>query len=175
MPPIANLSHYSSKPIESVRSTIQTGTHKQEGLRAQEKPYGLWLSVDGDDDWASWCHDEGFACGDKYHYRIHLARPQSILWISDALELHVFSECYEKRVDLSGYNAGKHRYIDWPAVAKNHTGIVIAPYQWSCSMLEDMFWYYSWDCASGCVWDADVIDRVELLGKKQIAREKEDR
>jgi hypothetical protein len=25
-----------------------------------------------------------------------------------------------------------------------------------------LMWYYGWDCASGCIWDTSVIERVTL-------------
>ena len=54
----------------------------------------------------------------------------------------------------------RDRYIDWPAVATDYPGLIIAPYQWSCRMSEFTRWYYGWDCASGCIWNADAIARV---------------
>jgi hypothetical protein len=158
-----NLSHYTAEPLLAVRSMPQPGT--QPGWGAQPKPHGLWLSVDGEDDWAAWCESEHFACGDKYHYRIYLARPESVLRIDTALDLRVFTERYGSDMP---YPYRKGNYIDWPRVAQEHAGIVIAPYQWSCRLADDTFWYYSWDCASGCIWDADIIDRVELVGRKLI-------
>lgn len=158
------LSHYTEKPIKILRSTEQPG--RQHGWAAQPKPHGLWVSVDGDDDWVSWCESENFATGDKHHYRIHLARPESILWATDALDVRCISERYDKPMNLSYVRRG--HYIDWQRIAAEYAGIVIAPYQWSCGLAEDTHWYYSWDCASGCIWDATAIDRIELLGVRSV-------
>jgi hypothetical protein len=49
--------------------------------------------------------------------------------------------------------------IDWGRVAEQYHGIVIAPYQWSLRL--DLMWYYGWDCASGCIWDTWIVERVE--------------
>jgi len=38
-----------------------------------------------------------------------------------------------------------------------------------------MFWYYSWDIASACIWDLNVIDNIELkhtLTKEEINQER---
>ena len=40
-------------------------------------------------------------------------------------------------------------------------GIIIAPYQWYCRMTVD--WYYTWDCASGCIWNLDAIESVNAV------------
>ncbi len=42
-------------------------------------------------------------------------------------------------------------------VAKLYQGIIIAPYCYSIRLDNDCFWYYPWDCASGCIWDATAI------------------
>ena len=53
-------------------------------------------------------------------------------------------------------------YIDWSSTYKNYDGIVIAPYQWNCRY-GDHIWYYTWDCASGCIWNIDAIEKIELI------------
>jgi len=51
-------------------------------------------------------------------------------------------------------------FIDWKKVAKEYNGIEIWPYQWKCGHDPKCFWYYSWDCASGCIWNARIIEKV---------------
>ncbi|QBI98814.1 hypothetical protein SEA_BOBBY_184 [Mycobacterium phage Bobby] len=50
-------------------------------------------------------------------------------------------------------------WIDWGKVAADYGGIIIAPYQWSRRM--DPHWYYTWDCASGCIWNLEAIESLE--------------
>ena len=52
---MTRLLHYSSKPITAVYSVSQGP-----GLEHHryDKPRGLWLSVEGEDDWRSWCEAE---------------------------------------------------------------------------------------------------------------------
>lgn len=52
-----------------------------------------------------------------------------------------------------------HDHINWPMVADRYQGIVIAPYLWSRRM-DGGLWYYGWDCASGCIWDAAAVASV---------------
>ncbi len=45
------LSHFSDEPIVAVHSVDQKWRYGEPS--EHEKPKGLWLSVDGEDDWAS--------------------------------------------------------------------------------------------------------------------------
>jgi hypothetical protein len=57
--------------------------------------------------------------------------------------------------------------IDWMRVAEKHEGILIAPYlgerltepnEFLESHKEEWWrWYYSWDCASGCIWNPNAV------------------
>lgn len=50
--------------------------------------------------------------------------------------------------------------VNWPLIATRWDGIIIAPYQWSCRYDDRTFWYYGWDCASGCIWNLHAITDV---------------
>jgi hypothetical protein len=147
------LSHFSSHPLGEIRSVAQgwKGEHRS----CYAKPKGLWVSVDGEQDWKEWCEAESFGIG-SIRYRVHLVDEPRLLILPTPLDLDVFTERYGR----------EHRwgqgfidtYIDWPSVAEEYSGIIIAPYQWARLELN---WYYPWDCASGCIWNADAIARVE--------------
>lgn len=66
----------------------------------------------------------------------------------------MFSQQYGQTPDWS-----KHYvyYIDWDRVASKHDGIIIAPYCWQQRLKDETFWYYSWDCASGCIWHPRAV------------------
>lgn len=150
------LSHYSRKPIEALRD----GDVSTE--RGAYKPTGFWLSVDGDQDWREWCQGESFGCGENLlHYRAHLAPGANILVLSKPHEVHLFTERYGH---AQRYLQGRLA-IDWPAVARKHDGLIIAPYQWDCRLDNRCHWYYGWDCASGVIWKARAIASIELLGE----------
>jgi hypothetical protein len=55
---------------------------------------------------------------------------------------------------------GRMSYIDWPRVAERFDGVIIAPYQWKHRL--ELMWYYGWDCASGCIWNARAVSCFEV-------------
>lgn len=61
------------------------------------------------------------------------------------------------------YNFGYHKYtnIDWVRVANDYGGIEIAPYIYEARRTIE--WYYTWDIASGCIWDDGVIRNIEKI------------
>lgn len=151
------LSHFTSEPITELVDVQQSRTHNF-------KPCGLWVSADGEDDWPSWCRDNNFGdCGKQLRYRVELKKHHNVLLIVHPLALRDFHKDYSKE---SPYGHG--REIDWPRVAERWGGIIIAPYQWSARMDFDMFWYYGWDCASGCIWSANEIESIYLTEEEEV-------
>lgn len=122
------------------------------------KPNGLWLSVDGPDDWPCWCHAEGFRLGAMAYRHVFELKPERadrVLHITDTLGVDMLTE------RLSKANAYGSRYdLDWPVLARKWSGIIIAPYQWRRRLDGGAQWYYGWDCASGCIWDVSAIRYV---------------
>lgn len=138
------LVHYSRKPLGALYSVAQPP--------ADFKPIGLWVSVDScADNWRAWCETESFnleclACATL----IELAPAANILRIADAAGIDAFTSAYVDRGTLLS-----HFEIDWRRIAKRYDGIIISPYIWSRHLKAK--WYYTWDCASGCIWNADAI------------------
>lgn len=125
------------------------------------KPAGFWVSVEGEDDWPAFCR-EGLPPGRCAHaYEVSLASAANILWLRTPEELDRFTESFgfvsefEARMGARWPHSQPSRSIDWQAVAGEYDGIIIPTYQWSRRNTLD--WYYTWDCASGCVWNLDVI------------------
>jgi hypothetical protein len=134
------LLHYSKEPLTEVRSCAQN-EHDD-----PSKPRGLWVSVEGPDDWKAWCHSE------EHHIdrllietEVVLASEARILRLSSAFGLDAFTKQYEHCAGM----------IDWAAVAREHQVIIIAPYCWERRL--ELICYYGWDCASGVIWDAAAI------------------
>lgn len=141
-----NLSHFTDAATLEVRSVEQRARYKM-------KPRGLWVSVDGPDDWPSWCASEQFRDTDSQNrFRVTLADDANILVIATAAELDAFDAEYGDAVNGL-------ELIEWTLVAARWQGIIIAPYQWA--RRNGKLWYYGWDCASGCIWDASAIASVE--------------
>jgi hypothetical protein len=120
------------------------------------KPKGLWVSVDGPDDWLSWCRQEHFAESTfKYRHVVTLFPEAHVLLLEDEDALDRFSkEFVQGDGRLSSFS------LDWVAVTKRWQGILIPRYLWSRRHDDACSWYYGWDCASGCIWDAAAIQSV---------------
>jgi hypothetical protein len=155
------LEHYSAEPmIWPPRDYAQT--YNEPGWGWPPKPRGLWVSVQGEDDWKSWCQGEEFniealaVCT-----RVILSPEANIKVIEGEAELLAFNREWGVDWDYGGRVSFSHRRIDWVELAKQYDGIVIAPYVWSCRLPMDRAserqqvsdWYYPWDCASGCIWN----------------------
>ena len=149
------LRHYAARPLERVESVYQwerspTGFHK---------PVGLWVSVENfGDGWKEWCEGENWGLDSLTHaHEITLADDAQILWLRCGRDIDAFHQAYS-----SGARWGA--YPDWTRVAGQYQGIIIAPYIWA-RRLEGAAsqWYYAWDCASGCIWDARAIVSISPL------------
>lgn len=147
-----NLSHYSPHPITELRAVIEQIPLERTFVW---KPRGLWVSVDGEYDWKEWCEGNGWHKPQPVHHRVILREIDSLLHLKDPVEILSFQDQYGFSDGITSYPA-----IDWARVAQDYPGIIIAPYQWSLRM--DLMWYYGWDCASGCIWDTSIIERLEI-------------
>lgn len=144
------LIHYSTKPLTKVRSRKNF-----EGAGAYKTP-GLWVSVEGDDDWPAWCKGEGFGLdGFTYATEVVLADDANVKHVSGATALDDFTEEFSVR-----QHGGPiwHRGLNWNAIRKRWRGLIIAPYCWERRLVTG--WYYSWNCASGVIWDAKAIKEL---------------
>jgi hypothetical protein len=145
------LTHYSARPLtlDRDRAYVQSAGNM--------KPAGLWLSVDGDDDWPTWCRGEEFRIESLTHLtQFRLVPDARVLWLSMPDEVVEFHGKY------AGELTREFLWIDWPRVAADWDGLVIAPYQWSLRFDPRVPWYYGWDCASGCVWNPAVLTVEDL-------------
>ena len=87
-------------------------------------------------------------------YRIVLDPAAKVLFIRTCDELDQFEAEYGGAKYGAKYGA-KIKFSrlgepDWGAVAARYDGIEIAPYVWERRL--EVWWYYGWDCASGCLW-----------------------
>lgn len=137
------LVHYSGEPLGEIRSVEQR--------KQRVKPKGLWVSVDepGGHGWKEYCDSVERLVGNFEHaYEVRLAEAANVLRLRGGDDIDRFAQEWKWRND---------GMIDWRAVAAKYQGIIIAPYSWS-HRLEAGIWYYGWDCASGCIWDARAIE-----------------
>jgi hypothetical protein len=147
------LIHYCSEKF-----TLKPREYNQKDLPYHAKPHGFWVSVEGIQDWKSWCEEEKYNLGNLLiSYEIVLKEDAKILHLNSAKEILSFSKKYKKE-------RAKHiSEINWNLVKSEYQGIIIAPYQWDCRFTLGTAWYYGWDCASGCIWDLTCIDEFKLI------------
>lgn len=138
------LHHYTKKPLGEIEAKrVQPVDHK---------PVGLWLSDDSGHGWRAWCESEmpNWIAGTR-RYAVEVD-PTRLLLVqgADALDaLHA---------EFGSAPAHKlFAVVDWQRVAERYDGVVITPYLWSRRLDRRASWYYSWDCASGCIWHPSAI------------------
>jgi hypothetical protein len=129
------------------------------------KPHGFWVSVDEPDEdgqawgWKQWCEAEQYEIQDlRYRHRVIVRDTERLLWIVGEAALLEFDREYGLDQPYPRW-----RQILWGQVAEDYAGIVIAPYVWEQRL--EMMWYYGWDCASGCIWDTSIIERIEVASE----------
>jgi len=163
---IVRLEHYTEKPFAFDRDRA----YKQEDANTFGKPKGLWVSVAGEDDWPSWCREESFSIGSLKHVAVvELDKSANLRVVSSESDLFEFHDQYAVRRDDDIFPqrdddifpSNKKRYwsLHWGKVAVDFDGLVIAPYLWSCRF-DGPQWYYTIDCASGCIWNLDAISEI---------------
>jgi hypothetical protein len=123
------------------------------------KPDGVWFDCGG--EWLAWIASEMPDWLGDYTYRMSFDSSK-VLHIDSPGMLDTFTQAY-RASERAGAMGGDSYYIDWPAVAKKYKGIEICPYIWERRMTRHTFWYYGWDCASGCIWDPCIIRRLERI------------
>jgi len=154
------------EPLEEAFTCTQEHPDDVSYYSAFIKPQGLWVSIDRDGQgWARWCREANFRVGELvYRNVITLRDPRALLWLRTPRALDALTEDYG--IDGNIFNSmplGHYRNwtraINWYAVARKYPGVIITPYMWQCRM--SLSWYYGWDCASGCIWDASQIIAIK--------------
>ena len=135
----------SSRDIKKIRS-----------IPSQEpgyKPTGLWYGIGT--SWIDWLQSEEPEWMKEKLYKIEINN--SVMRIRTKKEFVDFSKKYGILPSYLTTRDPKHVDIDWPAVAKTYTGIEINPYQHSMRLAYS--WYYTWDVASGCIWNVSAVKK----------------
>lgn len=158
-----NLIHYSDKPLGKLRRIKQPP-------QPDHKPRGLWVSVQGKDDWLHWCESERFDLHRLVNATQVVLKPDAeVLRLTNATQIEEFSDQYACGLEavLPQYEPPprfkSNNFLRWKEVAEKHQGIIIAPYCWALRMDQNTAWYYGWDCASGCIWDPAAIAQTKPL------------
>ena len=86
-----------------------------------------------------------------------LSKEANLLWLSSAADIDSFTAEYGWAPE---YINVSRIFVRWSRVAAAYQGMVIAPYIWERRLDHGASWYYAWDCASGCIWDARAIAHI---------------
>jgi len=160
------LKHYSTHPIREL--DLHKKPKSVELNPLWMKPRGLWVSIEDGYGWKDWCTSEEFNLfGLRFEHEVILKDKNNILYLNTPEEIINFSKLY-KDTDEVSLRLRREGYIDWSKVKRDYQGLIISPYQWSCRLEIETFWYYGWDCASGCLWDLDCIESFKLLNEEPI-------
>lgn len=151
---------YSRAPIMNGEQWDRT---QEEPDSCYGKPKGFWISDDTEYCWRQWCIDNQFEFESLTHKHQVELDESDILFLRSAADIRRFTHRY--RFAFSWGDGGRYvdLCIDWRKVADQYSGIIITPYQWSCRLGDGTRWYYTWDCASGCIWRASAIKAIRLI------------
>lgn len=119
------------------------------------KPAGFWVSPDVKEDWPAFANTteamhKRFKPRFRYKTRIHLRDGHNVLIIRNNRQFLELEEKFTDRVE-----GPFTRFLNIEKLRKQYDGLIITKYFWEFRMTSD--WYYTWDCASGCIWNLDVI------------------
>ena len=117
------------------------------------KPKGFWYGINY--SWVEWCLYNQSDWLTPFIYELELG--ESILKITDDVEFGLFEEEYLTIPE------GNISYIDYPKlINEGYNGLQISPYRPDKRF---SFWYYGWDCASGCIWNIKGIKSIKLFAE----------
>ena len=128
--------------------------HKQE---IGPKPWGLWYACGK--KWLEWCQSEMPEMCHRHLFVLKVS--EDVLKIRTQEELRKFNKKYKAVLSDRQDTSDRFAYIDWSRVTQEYPGIEICPYQYDERF--KLFWYYSWDVASGCIWRADGLISAERI------------
>ena len=134
--------------IESIRSVPSSKQPESEW-----KPNGFWFGVR--DSWIDWMEEEAPHLKGDNLYSLDIDESKCLV-IETNEQFLEFSKKYRTKGNIGNV-------INWKEVAQDHSGIVIKKYFNEYRMDTDHAWYYTWDAASGCVWDNKAISSVEQV------------
>jgi hypothetical protein len=142
-------SHLSQEPISKIWDVDQSVL---QSFLPDIKPHGFWYQVDH--EWEEWCSCNMPAWVKPNRCSIEVDHSRMIV-IDSFEKLKAFSLKYKYKTITTRQLTSEFRTIDWSRVAADYAGIEISPYQHEARYA--YMWYYSWDVASGCVWDSSAI------------------
>lgn len=151
--------HMSSRRLKKIKSTP---IDKQS---VSAKPEGFWYSCGH--EWLKWLKSEMPHWDKKYYYQVDVDYSR-VLRLTTYKDLIEFTKKYGQPT-LPKFKRLKLFDPDWKKIAEEYSGIEICPYVHQARF--KLLWYYTWDVASGCIWDASAIKGLKLVSKPKDAFE----
>jgi hypothetical protein len=134
---------------------------------ASYKPKGTWYGLG--DSWSEWVQGNMPQWETDYAHVLEIDSSR-ILKIKNYNELLEFTEKYGIDDVFGSTFEGKpvKDKIDWAKVKEDYAGIEIAPYIAEGRLNPLTSWYYTWDVASGAIWDSSAVKSSrEILGDSE--------
>ncbi len=125
--------------------------------KPNHKPQGFWYGFG--DEWIEWAEFAGSEYRGEYIYEVDIDG-SNVLQIRDYSEIEEFTKEYKFEEQII---PGVIFHIDWPRIASKYDGIEINPYISAARLDTKSAWYYSWDVASGCIWNMNKV-KIRLIG-----------
>jgi hypothetical protein len=122
------------------------------------KPNGLWYQIN--DSWEEWCKYEmpqWLGAGSRASHKINLEIDKTNVLVIQTLE--EFDSFHNKYCSLHPF-LNRSTYINWERVSEDYDGIEITNYLYERRHDSNSEWYYTWDIASGCIWNTDIIKMI---------------
>lgn len=138
------------EPNQRVHTTLRTHIEirSEPKQKSDFKPRGFWYACG--DDWIRWCRGERFRTNELKNVFLLNLDFSNILLLDTVKKIEEFNREYK-----DGY------FIDWRKVSEQYNGIEICPYQWDLRL--KLNWYYTWDVASGCIWDKQAVKNITKI------------
>lgn len=149
--------HQHSRIVMTKDDVIEFKPTPIEKQHIDAKPVGLWYSIG--DSWISWVKNNAPKWEGDNVFKLELDESK-ILKITNYDEMIEFTKKYGEHSDFTINMGERYMMINWGKVASDYGGIEITPHIWKGKTL---MWYYSWDVASGCIWDNGVITNLTKL------------
>lgn len=142
--------HMSKDPIYKLEK-------RQYIQKSWDKPDGFWYGFGN--EWIDWAETTGPEYKGEYVYEVDI-NGSNMLQIKNHSEIIEFTQKYKSSKQIA---PGITFSIDWPRTELKYDGIEINPYIGKARTDEKTLWYYTWDIASGCIWNLDKV-KIRLIG-----------
>jgi hypothetical protein len=151
--------HHSACPLR--HSDLHDGDQRN-ATDYGAKPAGLWFSVGDGLDWQALVTARYSPEEIRFQTEVVFFNLTDFLQIGNAAALDAFTTEY----GLTRHD-GKQA-IDWARVARNFSGIIIAPHCEERANYNQTRWYSCWEVSCGCVWAVRAVKTLRPLNYTEL-------